>query len=226
MQQCLFDAADAAARGGHTRTIDSLDEFEAFFTPKNDEKPEIHGGFAYCHFVEAPEMDEKLKALKVTIRCVPLERRGRTRQVHLHRPAEHQARRVREGVLMCTMRRWRRRRTTRSTSILLRIAHGRHSSSRAGAAASWPRAAGIDAALDWARERIEQRFGPIALVSDAFDFTETDYYAATMGAGSQEAFLRLRAADRSGRAGRHQTARQTPGRPSMLRWAGTPSRGR
>jgi prolyl-tRNA synthetase len=25
-----------------------------------------------CHFVESPEMDEKLKALKVTVRCIPL----------------------------------------------------------------------------------------------------------------------------------------------------------
>jgi prolyl-tRNA synthetase len=52
--------------------IDSLKEFEAFFTPENAEQPEIHGGLAYCHFVDSPEMDEKLKELKVTIRCIPL----------------------------------------------------------------------------------------------------------------------------------------------------------
>jgi prolyl-tRNA synthetase len=56
-----------------TVQIDCLKEFESFFTPKNAEQPEIHGGLAYCHFVESPEMDEKLKALKVTVRCVPLE---------------------------------------------------------------------------------------------------------------------------------------------------------
>ena len=55
-----------------TVRIDSLKEFEAYFTPKNEERPEIHGGLAYSHFVESPEMDEKLKALKVTARCVPL----------------------------------------------------------------------------------------------------------------------------------------------------------
>ena len=49
-----------------------LKEFEAYFTPKNEERPEIHGGLAYSHFAESPEMDEKLKALKVTVRCVPL----------------------------------------------------------------------------------------------------------------------------------------------------------
>jgi prolyl-tRNA synthetase len=53
--------------------IDNLKEFEAFFTPKNAEQPEIHGGLAYSHFVESSEMDEKLKELKVTIRCVPLD---------------------------------------------------------------------------------------------------------------------------------------------------------
>jgi len=46
-----------------------------------------------------------------------------------------------------------------------------------------------DAALAWARERIEQSFGPLALVSDAFAFTETDYYAATMGTGLKKQFL-------------------------------------
>jgi prolyl-tRNA synthetase len=53
--------------------IDSLEEFEAFFTPTDEERPEIHGGFAYSHFVESSEMDEKLKALKVTVRCLPLD---------------------------------------------------------------------------------------------------------------------------------------------------------
>jgi prolyl-tRNA synthetase len=55
-----------------TRTIDNLNEFEAFFTPKNADQPEIHGGLAHSHFVESPDMDEKLKSLKVTARCVPL----------------------------------------------------------------------------------------------------------------------------------------------------------
>jgi hypothetical protein len=38
-----------------------------------------------------------------------------------------------------------------------------------------------EVALEWARERIEQQHGSLALVSDAFDFTETNYYTATMG---------------------------------------------
>ncbi len=55
-----------------TVRIDNLKDFDTFFTPKNAEEPEIHGGLAYSHFVESPEMDEKLKALKVTNRCIPL----------------------------------------------------------------------------------------------------------------------------------------------------------
>ncbi len=57
----------------HTRDFTSFDEFREFFTPKNSKKPEIHGGFARCHFVDCPETEELLKPLKVTPRCIPLE---------------------------------------------------------------------------------------------------------------------------------------------------------
>ena len=72
MQQGLFDRA-AKLRDEATVKIDSLAEFEKYFTPKNAENPEIHGGLAYCHFVDSPEIEEKLKELKVTVRCVPLD---------------------------------------------------------------------------------------------------------------------------------------------------------
>jgi prolyl-tRNA synthetase len=71
MQQSLFDRA-LAHRRENTRTISELDEFEAFFTPQNADKPEIHGGFAICHVVEGAEAAEILGRHKVTIRCVPL----------------------------------------------------------------------------------------------------------------------------------------------------------
>ncbi len=70
MQQSLFDRA-FAERQQNTRTITKLDEFEAFFTPASAEKPEIHGGFAVCHFTEGPETHAILAKHKVTIRCVP-----------------------------------------------------------------------------------------------------------------------------------------------------------
>src|SRR3990172_4971932 len=46
-----------------------------------------------------------------------------------------------------------------------------------------------ESALDWARERIEATYGQIALASDAFAFTETDYYTATMGADLKKQFI-------------------------------------
>jgi hypothetical protein len=43
--------------------------------------------------------------------------------------------------------------------------------------------------LEWARTRCIDHHGPIALASDAFDFTETEYYADTMGADLKKRFL-------------------------------------
>ncbi|MFP6669074.1 MAG: proline--tRNA ligase [Pirellulales bacterium] len=69
IQNNLFERA-VKLRRDHTRSIDNLEEFKAFFTPQDPEKPEIHGGLAYCHWTENPEVDDLLKRLKVTIRCV------------------------------------------------------------------------------------------------------------------------------------------------------------
>lgn len=46
-----------------------------------------------------------------------------------------------------------------------------------------------DAALEWARERIAASFGPIARESEAFSFTETDYYATSMGSELKKQFV-------------------------------------
>jgi prolyl-tRNA synthetase len=70
IQTALYDRA-VQVREAATVQIDSLPEFEKFFATGDDEKSAA-GGFAFCHFVESPEMDEKLKALKVTVRCIPL----------------------------------------------------------------------------------------------------------------------------------------------------------
>ncbi len=66
IQQGLFDRA-AAAREEATTTIDDLDAFAEYFA---EDAP---GGLAYCHFVDGPEMEAKLKELKVTARCVPVD---------------------------------------------------------------------------------------------------------------------------------------------------------
>lgn len=72
IQTNLFQRA-LSLRQDNTRSIDNLDDFRAYFTPNNEDQPEIHGGFAMCHFVDEPQTQEILKDLKVTIRCVPLD---------------------------------------------------------------------------------------------------------------------------------------------------------
>ena len=72
IQDGLFQKA-LAYREEHTRTIKSLEKFKKYFTPKNADKPEAHGGFAKCYFVDCAEVDEMLKPLKVTPRCIPLD---------------------------------------------------------------------------------------------------------------------------------------------------------
>ena len=59
-------------RDANMQKIDSMEEFIQFFTPSNSEKPEIHGGFALCHWAGSNEEEEKIaKDYKVTIRCIP-----------------------------------------------------------------------------------------------------------------------------------------------------------
>ncbi len=72
IQSNLFQRA-LKLREDNTRRIDSLDEFRQFFTAKNPQKPEIHGGFALSHWAESPEATKILKKLKVTVRCLPLK---------------------------------------------------------------------------------------------------------------------------------------------------------
>ncbi|MGE3408227.1 MAG: DUF4416 family protein [Pirellulales bacterium] len=43
-------------------------------------------------------------------------------------------------------------------------------------------------ALDWGQRQAVEAWGPLALVSDPFEFVETDYYQATMGPGIKKQF--------------------------------------
>lgn len=73
MQKALLEKA-RAFRDAHIKKIDTKEEFYAFFTPKNPEKPEIHGGFAFSHWSGERSVEEKVKEdLNVTIRCIPLD---------------------------------------------------------------------------------------------------------------------------------------------------------
>ena len=77
IQDNLFQRAKQLLHD-HTHEIDNLGEFRDFFTPNNSAKPEIHGGFARCHWTEGPPMEEALKPLKVSLRCVPYDGDGET----------------------------------------------------------------------------------------------------------------------------------------------------
>jgi len=73
IQTELYDRA-LVFRAKHTRSIDSRDEFTAFFTPENKDQPEIHGGFAMSHFCGDPAVEAQVKdELGVTVRCIPLK---------------------------------------------------------------------------------------------------------------------------------------------------------
>lgn len=71
IQKQLLERA-TALRDEHMHKLSTEEEFRAFFTPKNEDKPEIHGGFALMHWAGSSEDEERLqKELKVTIRCIP-----------------------------------------------------------------------------------------------------------------------------------------------------------
>jgi prolyl-tRNA synthetase len=76
IQSSLFDQALKFKNQYMERGLKSYDDFRAYFTPKSDEKPEIHGGFVLAKWCGEKVSEEKLQDLKVTIRCLPLEQSG------------------------------------------------------------------------------------------------------------------------------------------------------
>lgn len=52
--------------------ISTLEELKDFFTPKNLEKPEIHGGFVLAKWCGDEETEKLLDDMKVSIRCLPI----------------------------------------------------------------------------------------------------------------------------------------------------------
>jgi hypothetical protein len=46
-------------------------------------------------------------------------------------------------------------------------------------------------AIDWARQRLAETYGPIAIASPAFSFHQTSYYEATMGTDLKKQFFAL-----------------------------------
>ncbi len=73
IQDAIYNRA-LEYRQEHTRKVNDWKKFEKYFTPKNPDKPEIHGGFAYSHWCGSAECEEKVKnELGVTIRVIPLD---------------------------------------------------------------------------------------------------------------------------------------------------------
>ncbi len=77
IQKNYFEQALALQKANIVTSIKTFEEFKKFFTPKNPQKPEIHGGFVKAKWCgDDKETTALLADLKVTIRCLPLEQSG------------------------------------------------------------------------------------------------------------------------------------------------------
>lgn len=78
IQKNYFDQA-AEFRSRHIkRDLKNFEEFKEFFSPKNEDKPEIHGGFVLAKWCGDVDTEALLDPLKVSIRCLPLDQSGTT----------------------------------------------------------------------------------------------------------------------------------------------------
>ena len=76
IQRNYFEQARAFRDANLRGDINSFEEFKKYFTPKNEQKPEIHGGFVLGKWAGGKEALDLLAELKVTVRCLPLEQSG------------------------------------------------------------------------------------------------------------------------------------------------------
>lgn len=76
IQQNLFDKAREYRDKNIATDITTFEEMAKFFTPKSEEKPEIHGGFVLAKWCGDAETEKMLDEIKVSIRCLPLKQSG------------------------------------------------------------------------------------------------------------------------------------------------------
>lgn len=76
IQQSYFQEAKKFQQKNLHENIKTFDELKTFFTPKNQEKPEIHGGFVKAKWCGDLETEKLLEDLKVSIRCLPIGQSG------------------------------------------------------------------------------------------------------------------------------------------------------
>jgi prolyl-tRNA synthetase len=92
IQRNYFEQAKSFLDRNIRRDIVDFEQFKAFFTPKSESKPEIHGGFVLAKWGGGADALDKLSELKVTVRCLPLEQSGTEgRCVVTGRPATRDA---------------------------------------------------------------------------------------------------------------------------------------
>ncbi|MBN2102744.1 proline--tRNA ligase [bacterium] len=73
IQNGLFERAKVY-RDAHLHRLTTWEEFKVFYTPKNQEKPEIHGGFVRAYWCEDADCETRVNdELGVTIRCIPFD---------------------------------------------------------------------------------------------------------------------------------------------------------
>ena len=73
IQANLFKRA-LGFRDDNITKLETKEDLYSYFTPKNSAKPEIHGGFALCHWSGQSFVEEQVQSdLGVTIRCIPLD---------------------------------------------------------------------------------------------------------------------------------------------------------
>ncbi|MBU4487392.1 MAG: proline--tRNA ligase [Candidatus Delongbacteria bacterium] len=71
MQNEMYEKANSFLKE-NTYEINDYAEFKKIFTPKNEEKPEIHGCFARSHWCGSSKCEDAIKEeLKVTVRNIP-----------------------------------------------------------------------------------------------------------------------------------------------------------
>lgn len=76
MQKNYFEQAKNYQETHIKRDIATLEELKLFFTPKNADKPEIHGGFVLAKWCGDEGTESILEDFKVSIRCLPLKQSG------------------------------------------------------------------------------------------------------------------------------------------------------
>jgi prolyl-tRNA synthetase len=92
IQASYFAEAKRFKEENTTTAISDFEEFKRYFTPRNAEKPEIHGGFVRAKWCNEPGAEAALADLKVTIRCLPLDQSGTSGKcVVTGKPATHDA---------------------------------------------------------------------------------------------------------------------------------------